>query len=51
MNINLTKPAHRVLVLRAYHELLSEGKDEKEAKAGAVRRAIENRSKAPHKGG
>ena len=40
--IDLEKPSHRVVLLRAYHALLSRGSDEKEAKLGAAKYAMEN---------
>jgi len=40
--IELDKPTHRVVVLRAFHALLSKGSDETEARRGAVRYALEH---------
>lgn len=40
--LDLKRPRHRALVLRAYHQLLSEGLDEDEAKRLATKRAHEN---------
>jgi len=40
--LDLKSPRDRVVILRAYHALLSQGVDEDEAKRGAVRYALEH---------
>jgi hypothetical protein len=42
IELDLTKPKHRAAVMRAERQLLSEGLDQHEAKAGAVKRALAN---------
>ena len=42
LTLDLDRTSHRVMLLRAYHALLSEGLDEPEAKAGAGRYALQN---------
>jgi hypothetical protein len=39
--LDLEKPRHRLILLRAYHQLLSEGLSENQAKLEAPKRAFE----------
>jgi hypothetical protein len=40
--INLTRPSHRVVVVQAYHTLLSQGLDIRQAQARAAHYALEH---------